>query len=395
MFGGFKSGGFSNKHVSSKPIVKGPAIEPCKPAKNSSSVKSAGVVWEGLFTGPSGYAKANREIVKRLSETVQVWMTSSPEDAERATAEENVPQVTFLPPHKEASKRHKIIYTMMETPTVHWDMIGIMNSNYNECWTPTRWNAETFRKSGLKIPIRVMPLGIDPNVYRPDGEAWMPPALRLTGRNAGNEEIPTGYLFIYLCQPTFRKGIEVLLEAFDEAFGKDQEAGLIIATTAHETPYFTPEPGVRSRIWLMTGSYDESELASIYRACDAYACTSRGEGFNMPVVEAAACGLPVVVPRTSVHPELVPEGCGFFFDSDRSKVFKGAGDVSKWFEDIPFPDYGRRSRKQLVEVLRRVKNERTASMQVGKKYMNHVRSRYKWALVEDKIARRLKELCGR
>lgn len=391
MFGGF--GGIPGKNMSAKLAPKGPAIEPWKPVERKLPAGTPGVVWEGIFTGPSGYAKANREIVDILSKTTKVWLSSTPEESERASAEEEVPQVTFLPPHKEASSdRRKIIYTMMETPTVHWDMIGVMNANYDECWTPTRWNAETFRKSGLKIPIHVMPLGVDPDVYGPQGDALMPVALRLSGKNAGSDEIPTGYLFIYLCQPTFRKGIEVLLEAFDEAFEKDPEAGLIIATTAHETRYFYPEPGVRSRIWLLTGSYGESELASIYRACDAYACTSRGEGYNLPLQEAAACGLPVIVPRTSVHPELVPEGCGFFFDSDRFKVFKGSGDVSKWFEGIAFPDYGKKSRRQLVEVLRRVKNDRAASAQVGKRYTNHVRSRCTWALAAKRIEARIKEI---
>lgn len=269
-----------------------------------------------------------------------------------------------------------------------------MNLNYEECWTPTKWNSETFRKSGLKIPVHVMPLGVDPDVYGPTGEAWMPPALRLTGRNAGHDEIPTGYLFIYLCQPTFRKGIEVLLEAFDEAFDKDPEAGLIIATTAHETPYFSPEPGVRSHIWLLTGDYDETELASIYRACDVYACTSRGEGWNLPLCEAAACGLPVIAPRTSVHPEIIPKGCGFFFDSDRTRIFKGVGDVSKWFEGIAFPDYGKKSRRQLVEALKLIKKERASSAEVGKRYEQLVRSKYTWVLAAKKVATRISEICA-
>ena len=38
-----------------------------------------------------------------------------------------------------------------------------------------------------------------------------------------------------------------------------------------------------------------AELARLHRASDLYASPYRGEGFNMPVLEAAACGLPLLV----------------------------------------------------------------------------------------------------
>jgi glycosyltransferase involved in cell wall biosynthesis len=38
-----------------------------------------------------------------------------------------------------------------------------------------------------------------------------------------------------------------------------------------------------------------AELARLHRASDLYASPYRGEGFNMPVLEAAACGSPLLV----------------------------------------------------------------------------------------------------
>lgn len=389
MFGGF--GGLPGKRTYSnqpKPsVIKGPSPKPPRPIERD-PFDGLGVIWDGLFTGPSGYAKANREIVKKLSATVKVWPPSS-----LANVGDNIPQVTFLPPRKETGDRHRIIYTMMETPVVHWKMIHVMNENYDECWTPTKWNAETFRKSGLKMPIHVMPLGVDPDIYAPGGAAKIPPALRLSGPNAGREEVPSGFLFIYVCQPTFRKGIEVLLEAFHEAFQNDTEAGLIIATTAHSVSDFYPERSVSSRIWLLSGSYEENELAAIYRACKVYACTSRGEGWNLPACESAACGIPVIVPRTSVHPEIVPEGYGFFFDADSSKVFPDASKISAWFDGISFPDYRKNSHRQLVDILKRVKKNYSVLSETGKRYMQFVRSKYTWALSAKKIGERIKEIC--
>jgi glycosyltransferase involved in cell wall biosynthesis len=49
-------------------------------------------------------------------------------------------------------------------------------------------------------------------------------------------------------------------------------------------------------------------LAGIYTQMDVLLATSYGEGFGIPTVEAAACGLPVVVSNFAASPELVGDG---------------------------------------------------------------------------------------
>ena len=39
----------------------------------------------------------------------------------------------------------------------------------------------------------------------------------------------------------------------------------------------------------------ETEMAGLYAACDCLVHPFRGEGFALPIVEAMACGLPVIV----------------------------------------------------------------------------------------------------
>jgi FkbM family methyltransferase len=51
-----------------------------------------------------------------------------------------------------------------------------------------------------------------------------------------------------------------------------------------------------------------SAVADIYRAADVLSNTSWGEGFGVPIVEAQACGTPVVVTDTTAMPELVGAG---------------------------------------------------------------------------------------
>jgi len=59
---------------------------------------------------------------------------------------------------------------------------------------------------------------------------------------------------------------------------------------------------------LKTGQVDQEDVARLYSASDVLLATSKGEGFGLPVIEAQACGLPVIVSNWTAQPELVGGG---------------------------------------------------------------------------------------
>ena len=58
----------------------------------------------------------------------------------------------------------------------------------------------------------------------------------------------------------------------------------------------------------LTGLIPQEALAAYYTTADVLLATSMGEGFGIPVIEAQACGTPVIVTDFSAQPELVGAG---------------------------------------------------------------------------------------
>jgi glycosyltransferase involved in cell wall biosynthesis len=59
---------------------------------------------------------------------------------------------------------------------------------------------------------------------------------------------------------------------------------------------------------LVMGGLNDDGMSDLYSAMDVHLLASRGEGFGIPIVEAQACGCPVIVGDWTSMPELVFAG---------------------------------------------------------------------------------------
>lgn len=171
---------------------------------------------------------------------------------------------------------------------------GKINREFHQYWAYSRWIAAQAEAAGVEPErIRVVPLGIDPAVFTPEG----PARALATDRT---------FRFLFVGGVSLRKGSDLLLEAYARAFSRRDDVCLVLKD--HSGDLFYRENHARERIAGMRNDPDapeilhldaflpEAELAALYRSADVAVFPYRAEGFCLPILEAMACGTPSVVP---------------------------------------------------------------------------------------------------
>jgi glycosyltransferase involved in cell wall biosynthesis len=111
--------------------------------------------------------------------------------------------------------------------------------------------------------------------------------------------------FIYAGQLSLRKGTPILLEAWDKAALRGAELELVGSWQLAETKRLSLPRGV-----TLLPPCSPNELRDRYLAADVFVFPSFFEGFGLVLLEAMACGLPVIASDSSAAPDVMTESCG-------------------------------------------------------------------------------------
>ncbi|NIH68387.1 glycosyltransferase family 4 protein [Modestobacter marinus] len=194
--------------------------------------------------------------------------------------------------------------------------------------------------------VEVIPVGIDPAVFRPPAE----PALREAAR-----------IVVTTSADVPLKGLVHLLEALAK-LRTEQDVRLTVVGTARPGG---PAAAALDRLCLtdavhFTGSIPTEELVRLLQTATVVAIPSLYEGFSLPAVEAMACGTPLVTTDAGALPEVVGSHAG---------VQVPAGDVDR-----------------LAEALRLVLDHPSLRDQLGRAGRARVLASYTWRRTAERTA---------
>ena len=128
-----------------------------------------------------------------------------------------------------------------------------------------------------------------------------------------------GPFLFYVGGSDFRKNLEFLIKGFAQIRDQGYEGSLVLAGETFRTKI--PEIQSLSRKirqfdlekWVLRPGYvEDDDLPDFYSASDLFVFPSLYEGFGLPVLEALACGAPVLTSDRSSIPEVGGEVVEYF-----------------------------------------------------------------------------------
>jgi glycosyltransferase involved in cell wall biosynthesis len=170
--------------------------------------------------------------------------------------------------------------------------------------------------------VDVIPQGVDDDVFRPlDDE----PALRAVRERYFGANRP---YIVFVGKLSRRRNIPLLLEAFARL---RHQAGvphglLLVGPNHDDLPLkrLAHEHGLNGDVVQTDGRFAEhQQLVEIYCAADLYVNASLYEGFSMTLVEALACGVPVLAAARGALPEIAGDAALLIDEPNLEAVSKG------------------------------------------------------------------------
>lgn len=206
--------------------------------------------------------------------------------------------------------------------------------------TPSSFSRTRLIASGVPAHRAVVvPHGVDTQIFRPSGDVERMAQRRKRGFAADE------FVFLNVGALYKWKGIPTLLKAFAAIAGRHDNARLVLkgidsvygsraAVTAMIAELSETERlAMKGKISYRGGELSYGDLADLYRSADVLVSPYQLEGFNLPVLEAIACGLPVICTAGGPTDDFTRDDFAWRIDSELVALDDGAERL------MPDPDH--------------------------------------------------------
>lgn len=325
------------------------------------------IVWEGDVFAYSSLALINRHISSRLLRDYPAELKLIARDSDstfraefarygdlwKAVKRPIPPGATWIrhmwPPHFSGSEVERLILIQpWEWGAIPEAWVQPMREQVSELWVPSSFCQEVYVANDIPSEkVRVIPNGVDESFFEDDGRrANLPP--------------DGAFKFLFVGGTLPRKGIDILLKAYEMAFKRSDDVMLVIKDMGTRT--FYREGNMKEtilalarsddypRIYYLDGDIRDDLMPALYRSCHCLVHPYRGEGFAMPVAEAMAVGLPVIVTDGGGTRDYCTEENGYLLPAKRVYASEAqvAGMLARtrpWWLEVETADLAARMRE--------------------------------------------------
>jgi glycosyltransferase involved in cell wall biosynthesis len=237
----------------------------------------------------------------------------------------------------------------------------------------SEWAKNILYKNGIEKEISVVPLGYDPEIFKPV----------IKDNNSDT-------IFLVVGKLEKRKLHDEIVEGFNIAFDYKDSAQLWMAC---ENIFLTPEQNeawknkyrntkLGQKIRFIPRVDNQTSLARIMNMADVIVNPSRGEAWNMPVLEGMACSREIITTNYSGMTQYTKQGVALI-DIDELEIAKD--DV--WFhgEGGKWAKFGQSQMDQLVNYLQYFHEQKSSGKSLVNKTVAEVASKFTWANTANKL----------
>jgi glycosyltransferase involved in cell wall biosynthesis len=191
---------------------------------------------------------------------------------------------------------HNIQWIVFESTRIPENLLSVCMTS-EQIWVPTAWGRSVLITHGVpSTQIRVIPEAVDGNRFHTHG------------RKPYTNDKP--FRFLTLGKYEQRKSLDETIDAFAQVYANTPAIELVIKSNYfvnHDQKFQQLQDKIRNltNVTLLWGDLQPNDLANLYRSCDAFVLPSKAEGWGLPLIEAAASGLPIVTTMYSGHTEFL------------------------------------------------------------------------------------------
>lgn len=277
----------------------------------------------------------------------------------------------------------KIAYNVWESTRQPNRFFNQLKS-FDQFWVPSTWQRDCTIEQGFpKDKIYVVPEGIDPKIFFP---------LETTSK----DELPgrpDTFKFFLTGRWEPRKSTTEIIQAFISEFGKHEDVELILnvdnpfpvddcrSTEERLVKYKLEHPNI-----IVEHFMSQDKYVNYLQNIDCFLSCSRAEGWNLPLIEALACGAPAIYSRYGAQMDFA-QGIAWPVNivdhKTPSVIYNSSETPGTWAE----PDY-----EQLQDQMRYVYENATECRIKSFISSHYIREQFKWEKAVEKALMAIEEL---